>query len=312
MTLVYKVLFLVALVPWAFCWTPSVADGLPQDPSIYGTNLTKRAYSLQRTNRNPGLWPGAIIRWKYDSAMTERLRGADVRNAISQWKLAAPCLQFQQQTTNQAMTKGVLIVTLDGSVCSSHIGYYAGFAMKMTLPVGRCGPAGPIHEFGHTLGLYHENQRPDREFNGVRFACQNHIEYPWKVSNAVADATCCVTGKHNPALNTRDNECGSVRPNFIRAENLAYPNINPLDFTTRYDKNSIMHYRRDAAAKPGTQTLPGANAGDNNALTQSDKTRIKNLYCNANGTPIPAEEEARDGEEDDGTPATEPPDPPAI
>jgi cysteine-rich repeat protein len=83
---------------------------------------------------------------------------------------------------------------------------------------------------GHVLGLVHEVKRPDRPAH-VLFHCLN-----------VQGATpaCC---EPNPC-------CGLV---------CEFSVDNGFDHTGPYRTTSIMHYRRDAFAIPGTLTLEGLN-----------------------------------------------------
>ena len=95
-------------------------------------------------------------------------------------------------------------------------------------------------------GLYHEHQRPDRE-NTVRYQCQNvNPACPAGVSMP-AGKTCCNTGL--PA------GCCSTIGNF------GIINAGSADAGGPYDVNSIMQYRSNAFALPGTNTLVAAAPG---------------------------------------------------
>jgi len=113
------------------------------------------------------------------------------------------------------------------------------------------------------VGLHHEHKRPDRETT-VHYNCQNLNP---QCSNMPAGATCCgafpagcCLQKHNFDIQTG------------------------ADYSGAYDIASIMQYRADAFAIPGTFTLtpaaPGIVVPSMNVQTISslDVARICKLY----------------------------------
>ena len=102
-----------------------------------------------------------------------------------------------------------------------------------------------MHEIGHLLGLWHEHCRPDRD---------RYI----KITNSnIREAFLC---------------------QFIQ------PISDVVTLNTPYDFNSIMHYPKDAFAKPGTKTItiindsPRYHLGNRNILSSGDVAGIKLLY----------------------------------
>ena len=124
---------------------------------------------------------------------------------------------------------------------------------------------------GHILGLYHEQKRPDSyKFNP--FQCQNLVDYPFGLTETDADAQCC-------GLEPYYGCCGwacQFTPQFD-----LYNSQDPEPANGgAYDFDSIMLYRNDAFAKPGTLTLTkGPNTYNNpQTLSSGDINRVKELY----------------------------------
>ena len=129
---------------------------------------------------------------------------------------------------------------------------------------------------GHILSLYHEQKRPDSNAKNP-FQCQNLIDYPFGITEADADSNCCGRAPNYGC-------CGwacQFSPDFS-----LYNSQSPVD--PDYDFDSIMLYRNDAFAKPGTLTLTnGPNTYNNpQALSKGDIIRVKELYgCLDNPNP---------------------------
>ncbi len=131
---------------------------------------------LERATTSEGEWPGAapqatvrakgtrrwdngIVPYTIDAGLTNTTR---VTDAIAHWEANTP-IQFVARTTE---TDYVTFIT--GSGCSSSIGQIGG-QQFVNLATG-CSTGNTIHEIGHTLGLWHEQSRTDRD---------NHILIDW-------------------------------------------------------------------------------------------------------------------------------------
>jgi astacin len=100
-----------------------------------------------------------------------------------------------------------------------------------------------IHEIGHTVGLWHEQSRSDRD---------NYIEI------------------------RMDNVLDDKRDQFSQ-------HINDGSKRFDYDFGSIMHYPSDAFAKDPTKPTiitkpPGKPIGQRDGLSEEDKKTVKSMY----------------------------------
>ncbi|WP_332368614.1 M12 family metallopeptidase [Spirosoma telluris] len=97
-------------------------------------------------------WPNKVVYYSIDPALPNQTR---VTDAIAHWEANTP-IRFIQRTTQRGY---VLFKT--GSGCSSSVGYSGGL-QYVNLASG-CTTGNTIHEIGHTLGLWHEQARVDRD-----------------------------------------------------------------------------------------------------------------------------------------------------
>ncbi|KAF2500809.1 zincin [Lophium mytilinum] len=207
----------------------------------------KRAFSVKNT------WPDAKIRYKFTSDQVQTTLQAIIDDAINRWHAGAPYITFERVFPNSAdgMAGVLTIAANDCGGCNANIGYYPNSALWMNLQQGCsniggwCGASEAAHEFGHVLGLLHEHQRPNRE-GTVHFQCENLNPTCPNGVTMPPGVTCC-SGAAIPA-----GCCGNLG-NF---NVLTAPN---LDSRGIYDVNSIMEYRADAFALPGTLTITPVN-----------------------------------------------------
>lgn len=175
-------------------------------------------------------WPDGVVPF-----------GADVAVAA----LAQAAAQHWQQRTNGRIRfvahadedDWVHVKRLNGSW--SHVGRQGG-EQELSLGVGATvGTA--IHEFGHALGLWHEQSRGDRD---------QHITV--------------ILDKVDP--NNRHNFDRHIADGFDIGD---------------YDFGSIMHYPRTAFSIDGTDTIVtrnGESIGQRNGLSAGDLAAIARLY----------------------------------
>jgi hypothetical protein len=97
-------------------------------------------------------WPNKTVYYVIDPSLPNPSR---VMDAIAHWE-ANTNIQFVPRTTQRGY---VLFRT--GSGCSANVGYSGGL-QYVNLASG-CSTGNTIHEIGHTLGLWHEHTRVDRD-----------------------------------------------------------------------------------------------------------------------------------------------------
>jgi hypothetical protein len=180
-------------------------------------------------------WPHGVV--YYES--TGLFNDARITAAIKHWEDRTP-LRFVGGATTGNRIKFASNTT---GVCESPIGMVGG-QQVITLASG-CGTSAVIHEIGHSIGLFHEQSRSDRD------------------SFVSVNTGCVLAGKtHNFNKFTTDGW-----------------NIGP------YDTTSIMHYSSNAfvnTAKAGctsTITLLNGNwINGTSVLSPLDIAGVRNLY----------------------------------
>jgi Astacin (Peptidase family M12A) len=127
-------------------------------------------------------------------------------------------------------------------VCQTPVGRAGGGEQLLEIdPVG-CPPGHIAHELGHTIGLYHEQTRPDRD---------SYVTYhPENVQNPLM----------------KDNF--TIRWDAVPVED--------------YDWGSLMHYSETEFAKPGTKTLECRKpCGQRLGPSPGDYTAVANIVHDA-------------------------------
>jgi hypothetical protein len=176
-------------------------------------------------------WPGAIVPYEIDGQLPDSER---VTGAIQHWESVTK-VRFRQRTTEPDY-----VLFRPSSGCSSSVGRQGGLQFVNLGPGCTLGNA--IHEIGHTLGLWHEQSREDRD---------NFINVVW------------------------ENIKESMKHNFDQ-------HIVDGDDIGGYDYGSIMHYPSDAFAidlsKPTLITPHNEAIGQRQALSAGDIAAINALY----------------------------------
>ncbi|XP_066923615.1 astacin-like [Clytia hemisphaerica] len=155
-----------------------------------------------------GRWPGGKIPYVIESSIGSSGR-QQIQLALQEYH-AKTCLRFSPRTNEQ-----YYISFYNGQGCSSPVGRTGRNRISLQAP--GCQNKGTIlHEIGHSIGLLHEQSRPDRD------------QY--------------VTINYHNLFNQQ------VAYNFQKASN-----VNSLG--TPYDLHSMMHYSSTAFARAGTRTI---------------------------------------------------------
>ncbi|AXT58445.1 hypothetical protein D1815_22790 [Aquimarina sp. AD1] len=185
--------------------------------------------------RTGGRWPNNIVYYAIQSGMPNQAR---ITNAIAHWESKTE-LRFESRT-NQSN----YVYFKNGSGCSSYVGRIGG-RQDITLANG-CSTGNTIHEIGHSIGLWHEQSRKDRDqYIKVVFEnIQNGREFNFKTY-------------------IEQGQDGN-------------------EYTSNLDLGSIMMYGSYAFSKNGQPTITRINGNTYNAqrngLSDSDVIGINKMY----------------------------------
>jgi len=185
-----------------------------------------------------GRWPGARIPYVIDGSIDSRGRQA-ISQAIASYQ-AKTCIRFHRRTNERTYIR-----FYRGRGCSSPVGYYSGRVNSISLATGCWSKGIVIHEIGHSIGLFHEQSRPDRD---------SYVTIHW------------------------NNIIQSTRFNFNKASN-----IDSLG--TKYDVSSIMHYGSRAFSQNGRYTITTKDSslqnmiGNRRDFSSIDVEQINKMYC---------------------------------
>jgi hypothetical protein len=180
-------------------------------------------------------WPNCKVPYTIDPTLPNQAR---VTDAIAHWE-EKTSFRFVLRTAANAASYPDWVTFKPGSGCSSWVGRQGG-QQVITLASG-CSKGNAIHEIGHTIGLWHEHSREDRNA---------FVTIHW------------------------DKIMAGYEHNFNQQ-------IADGDDIGAYEYGSIMHYPRNAFSTDGSDTItpanPAASIGQRTALSPGDIAAANSL-----------------------------------
>ncbi len=183
-------------------------------------------------------WPNGQIPYEVDPSIA-----AVVQQAIDHWTQNTS-IRFTLRTAANAHSLPNYVSFEVGDGCYSAVGMQGG-SQVISIGLG-CGVGQAIHEIGHTVGLWHEQSREDRD---------QFVHIAW------------------------ENILPNMEHNFDQ-------HITDGDDVGPYDYDSIMHYPAKAFSSNALDTivaLGGQQIGQRNGLSRSDIAAVMELYPGSAG-----------------------------
>jgi len=244
-----KFFIFTLLAAYVVCQSPEEGDMVegdieldPDQMAAYMEQMEKAGNSFAAIKSNLWKTNGRADNIKY--YIDSQISGASsaISQAIADYQKYT-CIRFSRQSRRPS---GPHLFFTTGSGCSSPVGRMSrGNSIRLARGCWRKGTI--IHEIGHSIGLFHEQSRPDRD-DFVTIRWENIKEQ----------------NKHNF--------------NKMRASNW-----NKHD--TNYDYDSIMHYGARYFSKNRGLTIQTKNSADQNRIgkrsgfSETDKIQINRMYC---------------------------------
>ena len=226
---------------------PAASQELPED---WCTILETASLEKGLGEASPGaLWPDGIVPYRLN--LSENRGQGELLEVMKQ------AIETLNETTNVCLVPYsgdrayVNIVASDQAVNYAQVGHAQG---ARELGIYSIAEYIGIHELLHSLGILHEQSRPDRD---------DHIRINW------------------------GNISGGFEHNFRKVDTL----YRPYSYVGPYDYNSLMHYGRGAFSRNGAPTIDRRDGrrdiGHNYGMTELDKAQVNAMYpepvrdCNA-------------------------------
>lgn len=186
------------------------------------------------SNPSQYLWTNGVVYYSKDSSLTNEA-AKELKKAMDYWT-SKTNITFQERNTEPNY-----VVVKDSTGCSSNVGMIGG---EQIINLNKkCSFGNVVHEIGHTIGLFHEQSRIDRD---------TFVTIVW-----------------DEIEEGRSSNFDKASPNW--AEDLG-----------TYDYGSIMQYGADAFAKGKEPTIvtipPGIAIGQRDGLSANDITSVASMY----------------------------------
>ncbi|XP_033106655.1 uncharacterized protein LOC117108667 [Anneissia japonica] len=199
-------------------------------------------------------WPNKLVYYSITSGSEpDRI---NIKQALANWSNMT-CLRFEEVPSGSNISH---IQVIKGRGCYSKVGFVDEVPQNLSIGQGCSGVGTIMHEFGHALGFFHEQSRPDRD---------EHIRVNYT------------------------NIISGYERQFQK-----YPTSRITTENVPYDVGSIMHYGEDYYSSNHLPTisiinpLERARVGNRDALTFYDVKLANLIYqCSAGCSPIDCQNE---------------------
>ncbi|GFS53410.1 astacin-like metalloprotease toxin 1 [Nephila pilipes] len=209
-----------------------------QNPDLFGGDML----GVDPNDKNviPGFqrrWPGGVVAYEIDSSLQQHT--AKIMEAMKDYE-DKTCVLFKKRTLERDYIR-----IFSGQGCYSNVGMIGG-QQPVSLGPGCIFKGTIVHELGHAIGFYHEQNRSDRD---------DYLIIYW------------------------DNIRKGLEDQFTKLERYQNTLLDTFDY------NSVMLYGNTAFSKDNKSTTMEAKTGvrlyetyDKPGLSASDVKRVRKMY----------------------------------